>query len=545
MTAEDNHLPPDNFQEDPLPVVAHRTSPTNIGLYLLSTVAARDFGWLGLQATCDRLGTTLASLQKLERFRGHFLNWYDTRSLVALLPHYVSTVDSGNLAGHLLTLRQACLAMRDAPLLSARALYRSTGCPRPVSPRAAGSAPAVAAAGARPANCMEALRHIDAAAGAPHAPRCAAATATLHAAASDIAAQLRQDNAPLPADATRWLASAGQDIAFAAAGPAGPGRSASALPRDVTLERAGAAVTAAPRWPHCWGNRARNAVRWRQSMSFGFLYDRAVPDCSPSAIAWPIASWTKATTTCWPPRRGSASLVAIAQGRRAVLALVPARAAPHWRLAPAGAGLLVRLDVRVPDADAGDAGAAAQPAGPDQSPRGARSRSPTASGIGLPWGISESAWNVRDREYTYQYSAFGLPTLGLKRGLGADYVVAPYATALAAMYRAGRGRRRTCARSAEPVVAASTATTKRWTITTARVPEGKSVAVVHAYMAHHQGMSLVALDNALHDDVMQARFHRRARHHRRGPAAAGTLHPLRSRRPALIEARCAAAHELR
>src|SRR4029077_16787470 len=71
---DDAFLPPDNFQEDPKPVLAHRTSPTNIGLYLLSVLAARDFGWLGLLETLDRLEATLATLRRLERFRGHFYN---------------------------------------------------------------------------------------------------------------------------------------------------------------------------------------------------------------------------------------------------------------------------------------------------------------------------------------------------------------------------------------------------------------------------------------------------------------------------------------
>ena len=95
---DDTFLPPDNFQEDPKPVVAHRTSPTNIGLYLLATVAARDLGWLGMLETVDRLEATLATMGRLERFRGHFYNWYETTDLRPLEPRYVSTVDSGNLA---------------------------------------------------------------------------------------------------------------------------------------------------------------------------------------------------------------------------------------------------------------------------------------------------------------------------------------------------------------------------------------------------------------------------------------------------------------
>jgi cyclic beta-1,2-glucan synthetase len=108
ITAQDNMLPPDNFQETPQPVVAHRTSPTNIGLYLLSVISARDFGWLGTESALRRLEDTFAAMNRLERFRSHFLNWYDTTDLRALEPKYVSAVDSGNLAGYLLALRNAC-----------------------------------------------------------------------------------------------------------------------------------------------------------------------------------------------------------------------------------------------------------------------------------------------------------------------------------------------------------------------------------------------------------------------------------------------------
>ena len=104
VTAQENWLPPDNFQEDPVPVIASRTSPTNIGLALLANLAARDFGYLSTEAFMRRTHDTLATLLRLERYRGHFFNWYDTRTLKPLLPIYVSSVDSGNLAGHLLTL---------------------------------------------------------------------------------------------------------------------------------------------------------------------------------------------------------------------------------------------------------------------------------------------------------------------------------------------------------------------------------------------------------------------------------------------------------
>ena len=116
VTAEDHMLPPDNFQEDPKPVLAHRTSPTNLGLYLLSAIAAHDFGWIGTHETVDRLEATLETMNRLERFRGHFYNWYDTRDLRPLEPKYVSSVDSGNLAGHLIALGNACREIIARPI---------------------------------------------------------------------------------------------------------------------------------------------------------------------------------------------------------------------------------------------------------------------------------------------------------------------------------------------------------------------------------------------------------------------------------------------
>jgi cyclic beta-1,2-glucan synthetase len=114
---DDHWLPPDHFQEEPRGLVAHRTSPTNIGLLLLSTLAAYDLGYIGLMDLILRLGNTLGEMEKLQRYRGHFLNWYDTRNLNQLSPPYVSTVDSGNLAGCLLALKQGCIALSQDSLL--------------------------------------------------------------------------------------------------------------------------------------------------------------------------------------------------------------------------------------------------------------------------------------------------------------------------------------------------------------------------------------------------------------------------------------------
>ena len=117
---EDNWLPPDNFQEHPAPVIAHRTSPTNIGLSLLANLCAYDFGYITASKLVERTVNTVSTMEKMERFRGHFYNWYDTENLQLLPPRYVSTVDSGNLAGHLLTLRQGLITLQSQKIINKR-----------------------------------------------------------------------------------------------------------------------------------------------------------------------------------------------------------------------------------------------------------------------------------------------------------------------------------------------------------------------------------------------------------------------------------------
>ena len=153
-----------------------------------------------------------------------------------------------------------------------------------------------------------------------------------------------------------------------------------------------------------------------------------------------------------------------------------------------------------------------------------------ATSRGVPWGISESAYNARDKELTYQYSNFGVPGLGFKRGLGEDVVIAPYATALAAMV--------------DPAAAAANFTRlagigglghygfyEALDFTPSRLPDGQARAVVRAYMAHHQGMTIVALANALLDGVMRTPLPRRADDPGDRAPVAGTHAARRRRRP--------------
>ncbi len=122
VTENDNWLAPDNFQEDPKPVIAHRTSPTNMGVLLLSTAAAYDFGFLGSFELLDRLEKTQTTLDSLEKYKGHFYNWYDTTNLKPLYPIYISTVDSGNLAAYLITLKSFCLNLINCPFIEEQVL---------------------------------------------------------------------------------------------------------------------------------------------------------------------------------------------------------------------------------------------------------------------------------------------------------------------------------------------------------------------------------------------------------------------------------------
>ena len=114
-------LPPDNYQVSPRNHLALRTSPTNIGLWMVSTLAAGDFGYLTVDGVAEKLSRTMKTIDKLERYEGHLLNWYDIQSLSPLEPRYVSAVDSGNLLGALWSLEQGLEELLRGPLLDSKA----------------------------------------------------------------------------------------------------------------------------------------------------------------------------------------------------------------------------------------------------------------------------------------------------------------------------------------------------------------------------------------------------------------------------------------
>jgi cyclic beta-1,2-glucan synthetase len=379
MGEDDHFLPPDNFQETPQPRVAHRTSPTNIGMGLVATLAAHDLGFITIDELASRIDATLTTMEGLERFEGHLLNWYDTQTLAPLAPAYVSTVDSGNLAGSLMAL----------------------------------------AGGLREAGLAELAKRAD-------------------AFADGMSFRFLYES-------QRRILSIGYRLADSE----GPGR----------LD---------PSYYDLLASEARLAsfvgiAKGELPETHWFHLGRLVTNVNgaPTLLSW------------------SATLFEY------LMPLLFMRSYPQTLLDQT-CRMVVRRQIEY------------------------------ARGRGVPWGISESAYSIVDRQDNYQYKAFGVPGLGLKRGLGDELVVAPYATALAAMLdptEAARNLRRLAARGLTGAYGYYEAIDyTHGDVTedgasigpTARPSSG---TVVRAYMAHHQGMSLVALANALLGDPMVRRFH--------------------------------------
>ena len=383
---EDHWLPPDNVQEDRVPAVAHRTSPTNIGMGLLAALAAHDLGLLPAEEMVERLDRTLTTVEGLERHEGHLLNWYDTQNLAPLLPRYVSTVDSGNLAGALLTLAEGCRRLC--------ALHPEM---------------------------------------APHL--------------SDVArrATVLADgmNFAFLYDRQRQLFSIGYRMADAG----GPGRTDVSFYDLLASESRLASFFAI----------AKGDV----PQSHWFHLGRLVVSVEgvPTLVSW------------------SATMFEY------LMPLLLMKTYPGTLLGQS-CRMVVRRQIRY-----------------------GRERQ-------VPWGISESAYDLTDRSGNYQYKEFGVPGLGLKRGLADELVVAPYATALAALLEpaeAARNLRYLAGEGAEGALGYYEAIdyTPRKPeeySDSAALPPGLGV-VVRTHLAHHQGMTLVAIANVLLNDLMVDRFH--------------------------------------
>jgi cyclic beta-1,2-glucan synthetase len=491
VTVADHMLPPDNFQEDPTPIVAHRTSPTNLGLYLLSAISARDFGWAGTTETVERLEATLATMSSLQRFRGHFYNWYDTGDLRPLDPRFVSSVDSGNLAGHLIAVANACREWIGRPLAASR-IFSGVEDALSLTRDALRVFPDDRRTQFITRHELDtALDALSASLGSDHS-----LPEELPARLIDLAHQ-----AATVVDTAQTLASErgdenGVEMLFWAQATQ---RSIDSHRRDVT-QTAAMAQTLHQRLA-ALESTARSMA---EAMEFGFLFDQ---DRKLLSIGYLVPEG-RLDASCFDliaSEARLASFLAIAKGD------IPSR---HWyrlgrAVAPIERGaaliswsgsmfeyLMPSLVMRAPTGTL-----------IEQTSRLIVRRQMSYGGaLGLPWGISESAYNARDLEFTYQYSDFGVPGLGLKRGLSENAVVAPYATALATMIEPAASARN-FARLAAIGASGRYGFYEALDFTRSRLPEGKDYAIVRAFMAHHQGMTVVAIANTLLDGEMRARFH--------------------------------------
>ena len=514
---EDHALPPDNFQDDPWPVVAHRTSPTNIGIYLLATVTARDLGWIGTFEMVERLEATLATVATLERYRGHLYNWYDTRDLHRLDPAYVSSVDSGNLAGHLLALSNACRQMIDQPLPAAAALA-GIGDAMALTREAAGAIVDDRRSQTLTRRQIDEALELPAGASAvvPVTPEAwadrlgelAAHARTL----SDVAAAITAERGEGAdgelvtwAEAARLAVSSHvRDLALLQPPYQGTAFPTLAELADPPVGEPGDGSAAAVTLVRRLQAIADVAQRLFRETDFSFLFD---PTRKLLSIGFAVRDGTL-DPGCYDLLASEARLASF-------LAVAKGDVAPdHWfrlgrALTPVGRGsalvswsgsmfeyLMPALVMRAPALSL-----------LDHTYRLVVARQMSyAAELGVPWGISESAFNARDLEQTYQYSSFGVPGLGLKRGLSEDVVVAPYATALGAMIQP-EAAVRNFARLRSAGASGRYGFREALDYTARRLPEGASVAIVKSYMAHHQGMALVALGNVLNDRAMVERFH--------------------------------------
>ena len=531
VTREHHFLPPDNFQEEPAPVIANRSSPTNFGLYLLSVIAARDLGWISLHEMAGRLEATLDGMDALPRHRGHFLNWIDTLTLRPLEPRYVSTVDSGNLAAMLLVLSQACNEAVDRRVPEAHALAGIRDEIALLRRSLAHVDERRGAAGVGFDQLHEALlrmeRLLESPALAPHDRD--QRLSALEIAASDvhdIVKTLASESDPAEfqeavlwseamlsnvrgqlhdrLELAPWLEAIESDRMTGGTdeGAVGePGDAIGQKARDRIAHSQHAVEELADRLR----TLSRRARQLFDEMDFTFLYDETrdlfsigylVEDArldlgcydllasearltSFTAIAKrdvPADHWFRLSRTLVPVD-GGAALVSWSGSMFEYLMPSLLMDTPHGTLLEATVRRVIARHINF---------------GHERN---------------VPWGISESAYNARDIHLTYQYSNFGVPGLGLKRGLGKDTVVAPYATALAAMYDA-KAAVSNFERLTEVGALGRYGFYEALDFTSSRLPKSKDVAIVRAYMAHHQGMTLVALANVILNGEMRHRFHR-------------------------------------
>ncbi|HSP96025.1 MAG TPA: glucoamylase family protein, partial [Candidatus Dormibacteraeota bacterium] len=579
---DDQWLPPDHFQEDPRGETARRTSPTNIGLLLLATVSAYDLGYAGVLSVALRLKETLDTLRRMERYRGHLYNWYDTANLQPLAPRYVSAVDSGNLAGCLLAVKHSGVELTTSPIIGAarwegmldtlgvldeviaaashrygssrfaalrgcvdnvrgqvavlkdhpedwaRGVTRlvEEGCPEFDRALAAVIAPQVEELDARLLGELRAwysrthqhlegmLRdlqlHLPWTLLMAHPPALLAgaeATGSFAATWAQLRACLVADAAPLQVrdiDAAARASVSQLDEQLAAR----PGADSAVAEARAWLENLAKALVRARDAADALVQTLLEVSQWADTlfrdMDFTFLYDeqRHVFYIGYNATANALDDHHYDLLAS---EARLASFVAIAKGD------VPEE---HWLYLGrplgrvGGANVLLSwsgtmFEYLMPplllhegaDSLMGRTGWAV-----------VREQIAYARRRGVPWGISESGFYQFDAHQNYQYRAFGIPDLGFKRGLEDDLVIAPYACALAARV-APHAVLDNLDRLQQLGVIGRYGLYEAIDCTPSRQRPDRAPAIVRSFMAHHQGMILVALDNLLNGDPMVRRFH--------------------------------------
>jgi cyclic beta-1,2-glucan synthetase len=535
---EDHWLPPDSYQEHSAPVVGHRTSPTNMGLALLANLSAYDFGYILAGQLIARTADAFHTMEALERHRGHFYNWYDTQSLKPLQPAYISTVDSGNLAGHLLTLRPGLLALPDHKILGARLFDGLSDTLRILVDVAKETAPAqlvqlqedlVSASASGPTSLVAARLYLG----------------QLAASAAEVVGSLDAD----PESQAMWWAHAfarqcqdaldeltflapwtslttsqnrlrdfcgidkiptlrelaRREVELLPAIEARLGSDATAeenewlgeLQRFITeaSQRAKARIVAIERLALQSSELAR--------MEYDFLFDKARHLL---AIGYNVGE-RRLDSSYYDLLASEArlcSFVAIAQGQLpqetwfALGRLLTTAGGEAVLLSWSGSMFEYLMPLLVMPTYEDTLLDQTYKAAVEGQIAYGRNR-------GVPWGMSESGYNMIDIRLNYQYHAFGVPGLGLKRGLADDLVIAPYASALALMVapeEACLNLQRLAAEGMEGKYGLYEAID----YTPSRLPRGQSNAVVRSFMAHHEGMSLLSLAYLLLDRPMQKRF---------------------------------------
>ena len=539
VTQADHWLPPDNVQEHPTLTVARRTSPTNIGLSLLADLAAYDFGYVTAGGAIARTANTLRTLQSLPRHRGHFYNWYDTETLQPLPPRYVSSVDSGNLAGHLLTLRQGLLALCDAPLLSP---WTFQGLDDTVAllVESRGEAPADAALLAFHRALAETLETPPGSLGAAmsrleelatHArniERVSEPVGTIESdphvppPRSELVEDRGSDEADDWADKLRgqctaaldellwfapWLrADAGIDTPLSLRempllsdiADLVPPDDAPAVQREqvaMAIDRARARIIEL--------ERLADVARECATKEYQFLYDRSRRLLS---IGYNVDDQRldQGYYDLLASEARLCSFVAVAQGQLpqeiwfALDRLLTEVDGDPTLLSWSGSMFEYLMPQLVMPSYEGTL--------LDQTAKHSVARQiEYGRERNVPWGISESGYNVVDGRMNYQYRAFGVPGLGLKRGLAQDLVIAPYASMMALMTTPDAAcdnlRQMT-----EAGFAGRYGMYEAIDYTQSRLPRGQSHALIRSFMAHHQGMGLLSLLYLLRDQPMQRRF---------------------------------------